>query len=59
MLIKANSITYKTKINAKIKPKKENRVCPNSESCIKENRTRNLIKKQVLVRDCHRNLFAP
>ena len=51
MLINVNFVSYKTKINVKIKPKTKNHVCPNSKyfSCIRENRARKLMKKQVLV----------
>ena len=58
MLIKVNSLTFKTKINVKIKPKTKY-LNPEYFSYIKEKETIKLLKKQVQITDCHQNLNPP
>ena len=66
MLIKVNSLNYNTKINIEIKPTviKITYILILSiflllRKIIRENWTRKLIKKQVLVMDWHKNLVPP
>ena len=60
MLIKVNSLIYKTKINVKIKLKiKITYVLIMSISLFQGKSNRKTNKKQALVMDCHQNSVPP
>ena len=61
MLIKVNSLIYKTKINVKVKSKtKIMYVLILSIFLLSEKIEQNkLIKKQILIMECHQNLAPP